>query len=660
MTEARSGRQVAAVLIVSASCFLPRMARAADIAGGTAAAPVDITAHLIAGDALNFTGGYFTVVIPVAGTAGTTTPHDLSAAGDTQYPLYTYGAGHFADEYAPAIVYRKTITGTGTLVVSNATNATTNPSTDPSTGTHPFTGGVLLFTNAETFASGSAAATLLIQPNTTVAFDQGQSSDPGGELVSDQTTARNITNDGYLYQFVKSSSYGNVAFGDIVNTVPGAGVVTWENGGIASNGHTYRGHALGSAGAHIEPDADFGFDNVANLNDFTFETYGPWYLVGPASANSADPAHQPSIYAGNVYNPGIDIQGQSNGGSGVKIFTGIFLTPNGNTKKDFQPLGDSLAYSYFDHSKGDFSLSVYVQDTVQLGNGQAIIDYGNGLNNTAIQGNYTSTFLQTGNFETAPTSESDTYALQTLALDYSGAYHDDACLNSWEDSGHTSVYAPVAPGNFVVMNPDPGNTGKAPNHVIVTCPMLAQGLVRVEPNAILQLGDGTQGNASMKTVTLSTGVVLTQAYSDSSGNGMVITQLNSQWPALNPQWSAVLDDGLILVDNVPGALDMTLTWTDPGVVPLLQMNQLDTISGAGGVEQEGTLPLTLTGVSSYTGGTLVDAGATVIVGSATALGSATTTPGDGTGKVVNHGVLTHAASTWTLSVPGDYDQTATP
>jgi len=35
---------------------------------------------------------------------------------------------------------------------------------------------------------------------------------------------------------------------------------------------------------------------------------------------------------------------------------------------------------------------------------------------------------------------------------------------------------------------------KPANHVILTCPQLAQGIVRIEANAVLQLGDGTIGN----------------------------------------------------------------------------------------------------------------------------------------------------------------------
>ncbi len=620
-----------------------RRAEAVSIQGGTAPAPVDITQQLIANAPIQFTGGYFLATIPAAGAAGTITT--TAANAYAVYDLTSNWGGHFAEPNAPAIVYRGVISGTGTLTVTNATNATTNPSAGP------FTGGMLLFTNAQTFFNGTNNASLIVDPNTTVAFDRGQSPDTGGSFMSDATTSRNVTNNGYLYCY---NNYKDTFWGSINSTIPGAGVVTFENGNSMTNGHTYTGHAYVMNGTHIQSKGIFTPSNVVQNNIFSFETVGPDYLVGPSSPTSK------SVYANTFYNMGADTQIQSNGGQGIQVFTGLSLSGYGGTRKDFMPVADSRKLDYFIHGYGGFGLVIYIQAMMQLGDGQPIVDNGDGTNNVFIQANVTggSAFISTGNFEATPTTMDQAYRNQGIAFDYSGSYHYDACVNVVSKPGTMTIGARTMIGNFIVMNPDPGDTGKAPNHLTLTCPMLTQGIVQIEPNAILQLGDGTTGNVAMKTVTFSNGKTYAGTYSDSYGNGMVLTKLNSPASFPTSAFDEIVDNGRLVVDNTPGALDITNA--DATLAPIVLANQLDTVIGTGSVEQMGTLALTLDGVSTYTGGTFVDTNAMLMVGSATALGSATATSGDGSGKVANHGTIANKTGNFVIVVPGDYDQTGTP
>ncbi len=460
-----------------------------------------------------------------------------------------------------------------------------------------------------------------------------------------------LTLTGYLYCY---NNYQNIAWGSIDSTIPSAGVVTFENGNIMTNGHSYTGHAYVMNGTHIQSKGLFTPTNVAQNNIFSFETTGPNYLVGPAAPTFK------SVFANTFYTFGADTQIQSNAGQGIQVFTGLALSGYGATGKDYMPIGDSRKLDYFVHAYGGFGLVFYIQAMMQLGDGQAVVDNGDGTNDVFIQANVTggSAFISTGNFEPIPASLDQAYHNQGIAFDYSGSYHYDACVNVVSNPGTMTIGARTRIGNFVVMNPDPGNTGKAPNHLTLTCPMLTQGIVQIEPNAILQLGDGTAGNASMKTVIFSSGKTYTGTYSDSYGNGTVLTKLTSPASFVTSAYDEIIDDGRLVVDNSPNALDITNA--DAVLAPIVLANQLDTIVGSGSLEQMGGLPLTLDGVNTYTGGTMIDTNATLIVASATALGAATATPGDGSGKVGNHGVLANKTGNFVIGVPGDYDQTAGP
>jgi autotransporter-associated beta strand protein len=92
----------------------------------------------------------------------------------------------------------------------------------------------------------------------------------------------------------------------------------------------------------------------------------------------------------------------------------------------------------------------------------------------------------------------------------------------------------------------------------------------------------------------------------------------------------------LVVDNVVGAYDNIAA----------AENELSQIAGTGALVQQGTLPLTLLGTNTYSGGTTITRG-TLAVGSAQALG---------TGNVVNHGVLMTTSGNHVIGVPGNFTQ----
>ncbi|MDP9014632.1 MAG: hypothetical protein M3O41_18625, partial [Pseudomonadota bacterium] len=304
---------------------------AAQVVGGTAASPVDITAQVLSNSNIQLGGGSFIVTVPVAGSAGTT---PANAVTGLSAKLVDYGSGHYVGATAPTINYTGVISGTGVLTVSNATNATSNPGNDP-TAKPTFDGGVLLFTQPQTFTNPGAVS-LIISPNTTVAFDQG------GRLDSSGSLSPQVTNNGYLYSWAvgNQTSWCNIA-----PTLSGAGVATFENGNILENGCSFSGFVYDMNGTHLRQQGKFPdpATKIAQTNIFVFETQGPNYLTNQAGITFQ------SIYEGNYYSFGVDTQIT---GKGIQVFTGLELSSNGSTKKDFLPPEQSRLFDHFNEFGG--------------------------------------------------------------------------------------------------------------------------------------------------------------------------------------------------------------------------------------------------------------------------------------------------------------------
>jgi autotransporter-associated beta strand protein len=183
-----------------------------------------------------------------------------------------------------------------------------------------------------------------------------------------------------------------------------------------------------------------------------------------------------------------------------------------------------------------------------------------------------------------------------------------------------------------------GNASNA-NRVVFTQPEDYNGTTQIDVGTVLQLGDGTPGDASGTPG-------MTGFFESSGGNGSLLTAesnytLNhvtaggvAQFTYAGAATDRIVDNGTLIVDNVVGAND------DIGAGE----NELSNLSGAGALVQEGTLPLTLLGTNTYSGGTTIAAG-TLVVGSEQALGS---------GSVVNHGVLMAATGNRVIVVSADF------
>jgi autotransporter-associated beta strand protein len=220
-----------------------------------------------------------------------------------------------------------------------------------------------------------------------------------------------------------------------------------------------------------------------------------------------------------------------------------------------------------------------------------------------------------------------------LGLDYNGT----VTLNVPVGGGTYENSLTTAGVGTVVIR---GNASNA-NHVILTQPEDYNGTTQIDSGTVLQLGDGTTGDA--------TGTPGMEGFFESSGgNGSLLTAesdyILSQATAggLAPftyagaATDSIVDNGTLIVDNVVGAYDNIAA----------AENELSNISGTGALVQEGTLPLTLLGTNTYSGGTTI-AGGTLAVGSEQALG---------TGNVVNHGVLMTSGSNHVIVVSASYTQ----
>jgi autotransporter-associated beta strand protein len=185
-----------------------------------------------------------------------------------------------------------------------------------------------------------------------------------------------------------------------------------------------------------------------------------------------------------------------------------------------------------------------------------------------------------------------------------------------------------------------GNSSNA-NRVVFTQPEDYNGTTQIDLGTVLQLGDGTTGDA-----TGTPGAV--GFFESSGGNGSLLTAESnytlSQATAggfapftyTGAATDSIVNNGTLVVDNVVGAYDNIAA----------AENELSQIAGTGALVQQGTLPLTLLGTNTYSGGTTITRG-TLAVGSAQALG---------TGNVVNHGVLMTTSGNHVIGVPGNFTQ----
>lgn len=652
-------------------CTLSVSAAPVGVVGGTADDPTDITANLIANEDIALTGGNYVVRLPQSG-AGIVTVTSVDSA------LHSMRHNGFSTATNPAINYSGVISGNGTVRVTSAFDGQA-----PAYG-QLFTGGALLFTGkamqtwgVDGVASGKHnASAMTIDPNAMVGFlDSSRESATSASNVfeTDAKTSRNITNNGYLY----ASRRNRWA------SITGNGVVVFAyNGGLGQlrgpQGSVYSAALMNfNSGAQLHwglriEDRPDGQPTVLESTDITvFVSHNFQFLTDPKTYKIGDEILSISQ---NIYTSALNHQLWN---TGIVQMSGIMLPPAGSKNNlELAPVAEAVKtmYHYGTGSSQGFGRVVNLTNrpTLLMGDGRAIVTNPDGItNNTYYQGNPFNTLLSVSNFE----SQWSGYSGEAIAFNYSGQYRININLNANTTGSTVSKGAGIVTGirnadwvNLLILNPNEWNAGATkPNHAILTVPAFLAGLVRIDKNAVLQLGDGTIGNEiESKTVTVN-GSTITSRYNDSMGNGMVMTEGND---LLLPKGTGkdamndrvvfeIVNNGKLIVNNTPGALDATTVGASADVAAWVSANLLDGIKGSGSVEQRGTLALTLGAATgnpnSYTGGTLIAKGATLLAGSATAFGTHDATIA-GSGDVVNNGTLKAATGLRIIAVPGNFTQ----
>jgi autotransporter-associated beta strand protein len=681
---------------------------------GTTASPYvlsgsgDITSYIEANQDIQLSGGNYTITIPAATAQRVNVNGNIVAATDSAFPAIQTGT--------PLLIYSGVISGQGQVVIQNTTNDSVQPSNHGQ-----INGGALSIQQAQTFTNPALTggvgslpqAVFVIDPNTFLGLERNGLD--GGPLTTLGTIpyGQTIVNNGYLYVGEDAVGQGTTARGQqILPLLPNGGEIlsvtgtgntslglNYGEGGLTqqfiggkdANGNPIvLGPAVYAPGSgtlltldqvHIQDHTIVNEDVLSDGDTNVVDAYGLNNSVGvlePQYSGSAlsvtTPATifpQSTIINGNVY---ADAANLLVNGNSIHVFNGQALhVPLTAAVAGLNRLYQTV-FPADQAEKMDFvTTGIYfgrlfdiTGGTMLMGSGQAIVDHGDGTNNTFAQGNpYDGNFyIGTGDFGSPVTNAAQLPYLETVALDYSGTYTFNVAVNLTATgqglfgTGYTSGGQPY--GNFVLVTPPSGV-----NHVVVTQPVFLQGITDVQPHTILQLGDGTTGTNPNTTQTLTIDGQVIESNSSSpnlsvqtsGGNGLVLTATNSTGAFIDPAIYEIYDNGLIVVDNTPNAqniLDADQSAAH-NIQRFLKLNQLDTISGTGGLEQSGALALTLAGNTVYSGPTTIDPGRTLYLKSSSAgpsdLPNSTVHIGDGAVFDLSQGDATQYV--------GDLDSTVT-
>lgn len=175
-----------------------------------------------------------------------------------------------------------------------------------------------------------------------------------------------------------------------------------------------------------------------------------------------------------------------------------------------------------------------------------------------------------------------THKAYALGFDYNGTVRMNVPINSATAIDGLNLFVHGTPGN----------------RVIVTQPLYYHGFTRIDPGAVLQLGDGTPGNkiSDYRFYNKQIQGIDTGTYSTSGGSGRVLT---ADTPPGAPG-DRIITNGRLVVANARGSFS--------GVGAL----SLSDISGRGGLEQRGPATLTLLSHISYRGPTTISGGTLVL------------------------------------------------
>ena len=244
----------AVCVAIGLSCSAASAQVAVVSGAGTAGSPYvlsgsgDITSYVVANSYIQLGGGTYTIDIPASGTGVTTAGNGTTiVAGD----------GNIAST-TPVITYSGVISGTGQVIVTNATS-TVQPSLY-----NKLSGGALLVTNALTFTNPSGS-TFVVDANTLLSINGG--SIPAGSALTNNGEIY-ANKDGYT--FTKIDGAGNIVLeNDDLNEAHVSGINTISGNSLLLYGeYINAGTVLPESLSIISDDIDVIKNGGSATNSF--------------------------------------------------------------------------------------------------------------------------------------------------------------------------------------------------------------------------------------------------------------------------------------------------------------------------------------------------------------------------------------------------------
>ncbi|MBB6242897.1 hypothetical protein, partial [Rhodanobacter sp. MP1X3] len=350
----------------------------------------------------------------------------------------------------------------------------------------------------------------------------------------------------------------------LTGSVSGSGGITvispGGNGGIGLYGvNTYTGPSLfledgANIGNHGEygstPDTDFIVIKTSYLPETPVPVLG---LPGKIDITQ------------NIWEVGFENDINLNAYTGLVMFRGVYSYSDSGNDDDPSLSNAKLNFTTLAGNASERGVNIE----------GSVVQFGDGTTSQMfISGNSENTYINLHNNG-------------ILGFDYNGTTTLNTAIGGGQYFGSLST---PGIGDIVIT----GNASNA-NHVIFTQGEYYNGLTQIDAGTILQLGDGTQGDAS----SIPANVDFYVGYYNSSGGNSSLLTADS---ANGLSTDRITDNGTLIVDNTAGAVD--------GVTAV----SLSNISGSGSLQQIGNLPLTLLANTTYTGATTIGTGSTLYLG----------------------------------------------
>ncbi|MGO9818706.1 MAG: Hint domain-containing protein [Acidocella sp.] len=378
----------------------------------------------------------------------------------------------------------------------------------------------------------------------------------GNASASGVTINNDIVDNGTLL-LAEAYDTGLITIG---GTISGSGGVTVVSGGYNGGIRLYGVNTFTGPSLYLEDGANIGTDHeYGSTPDTSFIFIDTSYLPTVPVPSTGEPGYVDVTQ--NIWEDRYENDINLDDHSGLTELSGVYsYSDSGN---ESAPSLTNAALNYTCMPKNYSERGVNVEGSV--------VQFGDGT---------TSTMFINGN---AYNSYINLHSNGILGFDYIGT----TTLNTAIGGGQylASLSTPGV-GDVVIR----GNSSNA-NHVIFTQAEFYNGLTQIDAGTVLQLGDGTTGNASGTAGAIG-------YYNSSGGNSSLLTADTANGASTD----SITDNDLLIVDNTTGAVDGITTVS------------LSNISGVGGLEQIGDLALTLLENTDYTGATTIGGDSTLYIG----------------------------------------------